>query len=177
MKRFYTLLWGFLLLFSCTKPLDFDQAKTFEAFPVFEGDIFYLDLHKPNLTDNQGNFRETIYDTLDFGVFKDHSTRNNFIKAEIYIKYSNSFQRHFLTHVFYIDNNQQIVEQDSLDIQPATSSIVEGENIYEYSKALNPEFVNFRKIVLKIDIYPANLPVEDELLHIQSKAKFYIRAH
>ena len=166
-----------MTFFSCTKNLDFDQTRGFEAFPVIEGDMFYMDIYSTNLIDSQGNFRQFISDTLDFSIFNDAEARNNFLQAEIFIKYSNSFQRRFFTQVFYIDENHQIVEQDTLDVQPASPAIVEGENIYEYTKSLNPNFVNFRKIVLKIEVSPTDIPVEDKHLHIQSKGKFYLRIH
>ena len=173
------LFLSFILLtfFSCSKKLDFDQTQDFEAFPVVEADMFYMDLYADNLIDNQGNFRQLVSDTLDFSIFKEAKTREQFLRTEIFIKYSNSFQRRFFTQVFYIDENHQIVEQDTLDIQPASPAIVEGENIYEYSKSLNPNFVNFRKIVVKIEISPTDIPVEDKHLHIQAKGKYYLRIH
>lgn len=175
MKKLILLLLV-ISVFSCTKQLDFDQAKQLNITPVFEGDIFYLDLGKDNLTDQTGTFRDVVKDTIDFGIFKDGKVRDAFVKAEIYVKYKNSFQRNFKTIVSYIDENKQQVDADTLNIIPANvGQNVEGEEVYTYVKALNPDFINFRKIVVKIEVSPDTQPIEDEHIHLQSKGIFYTK--
>ena len=174
MKTFIFIIAG-LLLTACSSNLDFDQAKQLDIQPVFEGDILYFDLHNVNLTDQSGNFRNIIRDTVDFPIFEDGKVRDGFIKADIKIAYNNTFNRHFTSTYYFIDDNEQPVESGQFDIAAADSSHPEivGNTIFTFDKTTNPDFVNFRKIVLKIQVSPNTLPVENKTLHIQTKGTFY----
>ena len=165
-----------LLLSACSSDLDFDQAKQLDIQPVFEGDILYFDLHDVNLTDQSGNFRNVIRDTVDFGIFEDGKVRDGFVKADIEVAYNNTFSRHFATTYYFIDDNDQAVESGQFDIAAADSNQTEitGDVIFTFDKTANPDFVNFRKIVLEIMVSPDTLPVENKTLHVQTKGTFYI---
>lgn len=165
----------FLVFGQCTSKLDFDQARHLNIQPVFEGDILYFDLHKENLTDSLGQFRREINDTLDFAIFKDGKTRDDFVKAEITVGFQNTFERHFETTLFFIDDSNIPVEQANLSISQAnnTQPEITGEMVFTFDKNTHPDFVNFRKIVLKVIISPDHLPVEDKTLFVQVKGKFF----
>ncbi len=176
MKRFILLIPILLWLQSCTDTnLDFDQADHLTIMPVFEGDILYFDLQKPNLTDQNGQFRAVISDTVDFGIFEDGKVRDGFIKAEIAVAYNNTFERRFDSHFYFIDDNNQPVDQSGFIIAPATppQTQVAGDTLFVFDANNNPEFVNFRKIVMEVEISPDQLPVEDKTLHVQVKGTFY----
>jgi len=174
MKAFNFFL-VFLVLSACSSNLDFDQAKQLDIQPVFEGDILYFDLHDVNLTDQSGNFRNVIKDTVDFGIFEDGKVRDGFVKADIEVAYNNTFNRHFTTIYYFIDDNDQPVESGQFDIAAADANNPEinGDVIFRFDKTSNPDFVNFRKIVLEIMISPDTLPVENKTLHVQTKGTFY----
>ena len=165
----------FLFLSACSSNLDFDQAKQLDIQPVFEGDILYFDLHDVNLTDQSGHFRNVIKDTVDFGIFEDGKVRDGFVKADIEVAYNNTFNRHFTTTYYFIDDNDQAVESGQFDIAAADANNPEitGDVIFTFDKTSNPDFVNFRKIVLEIMISPDTLPVENKTLHVQTKGTFY----
>ena len=172
------LLISFLSLFllsACTSALDFDQAKQLTIQPVVEGDMFYFDLNKDNLTDSQNVFRTIIKDTLDFDVFKDGKTRDSFVKADITVAFKNTFERQFVTNIYFIDDQEQEVEQASFTINPATATQLEinGTEMFTFDAVSHPDFINSRKIVIAVEISPDNLPVEDENLHVQVKGTFY----
>ena len=174
MKTFFIVLLG-LLLWQCSSKLDFEQARQLDIQPVFEGDILYFDLHKENLTDSSGNFRNIIRDTVDFGIFEDGKVRDGFVKAEIEVSWNNSFYRHFTTTFYFIDDQNQPVESGQFDIIAADTNHPEiiGDTIFTFDKDNNPDFVNFRKIVLEINVSPADLPVENKTLHLQIKGTFF----
>ena len=169
-----TILLLAVIFASCTSKLDFDQANELKITPVFEGDMFFFDISKDDLIDSQSQFKSIINDTLDFGIFYNVNNRKHFVKAEITIGYKNTFQRSFHTEYIFIDENNQPVEQNSFDIQAADATQnVEGEEIVIYSKTANPNFMNFRKIVVQITVTPDTMPVDDKLLHIKTKGKIY----
>ena len=174
MKAFGIFL-VFLFISACSSKLDFDQAKQLNIQPVFEGDILYFDLHDINLTDQSGNFRNIIRDTVDFGIFEDGKVRDGFVKADIEVAYNNTFSRHFATTYYFIDENEQPVASGQFDIAAADSSNPEitGNIIFTFDKTANPNFVNFRKIVLEIMVSPNTLPIEDKTLHVQTKGTFH----
>jgi len=163
------------LLTACSSNLDFDQAKQLNIQPVYEGDILYFDLHDVNLTDQSGSFRNIIRDTVDFPIFEDGKVRDGFVKADIKVSYNNTFNRHFTSTYYFIDDNMQPVESGQFDIAAADSNHPEitGDVIFTFDKTTNPDFVNFRKIVLEILISPNTLPVENKSLHLQTKGTFY----
>jgi len=172
MKYFSFLL--LLLLISCSSNLDFDQADTLHISPVFEGDIMFLDINSNNLIDNQSQFRNVVQDTVDFGIFKEGKTRDSFEKAEISVQYSNTFERNFYTEYFFIDQYDTAVEQNSFNIAAASgNTAVTDEIVFVFDKNNNPNFVNFRKIVVRVTVTPSQLPVADNQLHIQTKGKFF----
>ena len=177
MKRIIFIFFSLFLMGACTSKLDIDQAEKLEIQPVFEGDIFYFDLHKPNLTDHSGNFRSIVTDTVDFSLFDDGKIRDGFIRAEIEVAFNNSFERNFLAELLFTDDNYQTVAQSELHIAPASpaNQQVVGDTVFVFDSAANPNFVNFRKIVLKITVSPDTLPVEDKTLHMQTKGTFYTK--
>ncbi len=159
---------------ACSSKLDFDQASKLHISPVFEGDIMYMDINKNNLVDSQLQFRNVVRDTVDFAIFKQGKTRDSFEKAEISVQYSNTFNRNFHTEYFFIDENNVPVEQNSFDITASVSGDpITGEMLFTFDKNNNPNFVNFRKIVVQVSISPTQLPVADQLLHLQTKGKIF----
>ena len=173
--KVFILFLGVLFLSNCTGKLDFDQANQLEIHPVFEGDILYFDLGASNLTDQNGQFKPVFRDTVSFGVFEEGKVRDGFEKAAIEVVYKNTFNRHFATTYYFIDQQNHPVASGQFDIDAAnaTHSEVTGNMIFTFDKNANPDFVNFRKIVLEISISPDNLPVEDKTLHVQTKGTFY----
>ena len=173
--RAFILFLGVLFLSSCSGKLDFDQAKQLEIHPVFEGDILYFDLDASNLIDQNGQFKSVFRDTVSFGVFDEGKVRDGFEKAVIEVAYKNTFYRHFATTYYFIDNQNMPVASGQFDITEANLNHPEitGNMIFTFDKNANPDFVNFRKIVLEITVSPDNLPVEDKTLHMQTKGTFY----
>jgi hypothetical protein len=166
------------ILVSCTSKLDFDQISELEITPVFEADMFFFDIRKENLIDSQSHFRNIVQDTINFDIFNNGDIRDGFVKAEFTIGYENTFQRNFHTEYIFIDENNQLVEQNSFDIPAAEiGQEVEGEEILIYSKTTHPGFINFRKIVVRVTVTPDTMPVEDQLLHIKTKGKIYSKVH
>ena len=177
MKYSLSFIFIMLLTGACSSKLDLDQAKQLDIQPVVEVDILYFDLQKENLTDSNALFRQQISDTVDFGIFEDGKIRDGFVKAEISVAYRNTFYRQFDTDFYFIDEHDSAVETGNFTIDAANSSQTEvtGETTFVFDKTNNPEFVNFRKIVVKVTVTPDNLPVEDKSLHMQAKGKFYTR--
>lgn len=173
-KIFYSIVFIFLSV-SCTSNLDLDIAKQLDIYPILETDILYFDIYNNNLIDSNGAFKQQIIDTVGFSVFKDEKIRDSYIKAEIVVAYKNSFNRQFDVEFNFIDDNNQPVETGSFLIDAASRNTdeVSGEHIFIFNKDDNPSFVNFRKIVVKIEINPTIIPVENKKLHIQSKGIFY----
>jgi len=175
--KYFSFLFIISIFFSCSQKLDFDQADSLTVQPVIEMDMFFLKIHKPNLTDSQGNFRNQIQDTVDFKIFEKGKIRDGFIKADINIAYTNTFERDFHTEYFFIDENNQVVEEGNFNI-PATQSQtsgVNGEYLFSFDSQNNPDFVNFRKIVIKITVSPDTFPIEDKELHLKTKGTFYLK--
>ena len=178
MKKIFWILAIPLLFSTCMSKLDFDQADSLRIHPVFDADMFYIDINNDNLVDSQHRFRSVIQDTISFGIFEDGKVRDDFEKAEIWVGFTNTFQRRFDTQYFFIDANGVPVEQNSFSIYlAAQGSTVQGEELFVFDKNTNPNFINFRKIVVKVIVSPEGLPVEDEHLHIQTKGKFYINTN
>ena len=175
MKAFILFL-GVLFLSSCTGKLDFDQANQLDIHPVIEGDILYFDLNASNLTDQNGQFKSVFRDTVSFDIFKEGKMRDGFEKAVIEVAYKNTFNRHFATTYYFIDQQNHPVANGQFDINEANLNHPEvtGNRIFTFDKNANPDFVNFRKIVLEISVSPDNLPVEDKTLHVQTKGTFYM---
>ena len=162
-------------VFSCSSKLDLDQAKQLDIQPVIEADILYFDLHKENLTDANGLFRQQVSDTVALDIFDDGKVRDGFLKAEITVGFRNTFFRQFDTDILFIDENNQPVETAILTIPAAGNGQdeISGETVFVFDRINNPDFINFRKIVVQVTVTPQTLPVEDESLHVQVKGKFY----
>jgi len=176
MKRvIFLMLTTFLLSTSCMSELDTDQAEQFNFQPVFEVDLLYFDLQNNNLVDQDGAFRQVVYDTLDLDIFDDGNVRDAFVKAEITVAYKNTFYRQFYTKFFFVDNNNYPVDSGVLLIPEATPAEPEvtGETVFVFDNYNNPDFVNFRKIIIEVTVSPDDLPVEDAGLHVQAKGTFY----
>jgi len=169
------LLAAFLLSTSCMSELDTDQIEQFNFQPVFEADILYFDIAPTNLIDKDGLFRAVVRDTVDLDIFEDGNVRDAFIKAEISVAYKNTFYRQFDTNFYFVDNNNYLVDYGNFFIPAATPSDpeVSGEAVFIFDIYNNPDFVNFRKIIIEVTVSPDDLPVEEGGLHVQSKGTFY----
>jgi hypothetical protein len=174
--KYFSLFFSLIVLLSCSGDLDFDQADSLDIQPVIELDMLFFNIHKPNLIDGQGNFRNVIQDTVDFGFFEDGKVRDGFVKADITVGFKNTFERDFYTEYFFIDENDQPVEEGNFTIAAADTQHpeVNGEYVFSFDKQVNPDFVNFRKIVIQVTVTPDTFPVEEKQLHVQTKGTFYL---
>ncbi|HFX17536.1 MAG TPA: hypothetical protein ENK64_00140 [Flavobacteriales bacterium] len=164
-----------ILMVSCSSKLDFKNNNQLNIQPVIEGDILYFDLKKDNLTNTSGTILQVAKDTVDFEIFKDHEVRDAFLKAIITIAYKNSFSRQFLTNIYFTDDQYRTVEEASFQIPAATSNTPEVKDTiyFNFDKSTNPNFINFRKIIITTEITPNQLPIEDKSLHVQLKGQFF----
>ncbi len=164
----------FLVVTSCTKPIDFDQANDFETTPVIESSFVF--------------FNETARDFFDFGTFLSAEDfilidffgndfiEENLLRADLDIEVTNSINRGFEIQVDFLDAADQLQHTFTIEIEPS----VDNDNLItthteEFVDSQLDALKRTRRIVFSISILPG-VPIDASTigsLQLQSKVLFY----
>ena len=104
-KRICFLICCAVLIFSCVKDIDFDQAKDFEITPVIESSLIFFDEPADRFLDNENEIT-VIQDFLIVDFFNDEFIVDNLVKAEFKFETINSTNRAFELQIDLFDETE-----------------------------------------------------------------------
>lgn len=167
-----------MLLTSCVKDVDFDQAENILPTPTFESNLIFSSLEATNFIDDTTQQEVVVLtDTtrLEFinsDFFVDQLTKTNFT-----FQFTNSLDRSFnIDFVFVNDNNEQryLAQVEVLEGQPESPTIIQSNFLIE-----EPDLTLFEeasKLIYRITLPVTTNPLETSnlgVLKLESKATFY----
>ncbi len=164
-----------LLLFSCIKDTNFDEAQNIALTPVVELDLIYFNVDAGEFYDSITNTSIlTLRDTTEIRFLDDTDFRESLIRAEFQFNFTNSIPREFMVDFqFLSEENEEtfvtgtIVNQGTEQAPVFTQFIenVEGEEVLQLTLA--------NKVVVTITIPSSDASLRG-ILNLQSKTTYYL---
>ncbi len=168
-------LFAVLLLFSCIKDTNFDDAQNIALTPVVELDLIYFNVDAGEFYDSITNTSIlTLRDTTEIRFLDDTDFRESLIRAEFQFNFTNSIPREFMVDFqFLSEENEEtfvtgtIVNQGTEQAPVFTQFIenVEGEEVLQLTLA--------NKVVVTITIPSSDASLRG-ILNLQSKTTYYL---
>lgn len=164
-----------LLLFSCIKDTDFDEAQNITLTPVVELDLIYFNIEASEFFDSITNTSIlTLRDTTEIRFLDDTGVQESLIRAEFLFNFTNSIPTEFIVDFQFLNELDEetyvtgtTVNQGTEEAPVLTQFIenVEGEDILLLTQA--------DKVVVSV-----TLPLWDAtlqgVLNLQSKTTYYL---
>lgn len=175
-KYFITTVVIILVLISCTKGVDFNQANDIKLTPVFESSLVYID-EPANRFFVNGKEVTGLQDSVNINFFNDPFIVNYLEKAEFLFQTTNSINRGFQVQVDMMNDFNQLQHTFSFSssASPDNSEVVtEHLEVFEGNSLI--ALKNTTKLVFKLTILPgapinANTPGR---IILKSKGTFYL---
>lgn len=164
-----------LLVCSCVKDVDFDQAQNITLTPVVELDLIYFNLDAGDFFDTISNTqRLTVRDTTEIRFLDDTGVQESLKRAEFLFNFTNTINREFQVEFQFINEMNQETYYTSTTVSAgnvgnpvATQFIenVEGPEILELTMA--------DRVVVSVTVETIDETVAGEL-NLQSKTTYYL---
>lgn len=175
------IVWGALvLLVSCVKDVDFDQAEGLILTPVAAASIVYTEVDAPRFTEN-GIELETVTDTIaDIELFTDDFVLDHLVKAELVFESTNTINRTFGLQIDFLSDTNAQLHSFSFDIAPSPSGDEVVSTHTEVFEDASLEALKMtRHMVLTFQLYPSTDGTsldENSTGHISLKSRgtFYL---
>ena len=145
-----------LLLVSCVKDVDFDQADDLVLTPVAAASIVYSDVEASRFSIN-GFEIETVTDTIaDIEIFTDDFVLDHLVKAESIFESTNTINRTFGMHITFLNEANEPVHSFSFDAAPSpTGEEVVSTHTEVFEDASLEALKMTRNIAVRFQLYPS----------------------
>ncbi|MEZ4875831.1 MAG: hypothetical protein R2793_10385 [Flavobacteriaceae bacterium] len=177
-KNLLSLVMGLflsILLFSCVKDTNFDQANQITLTPVVELDLIYFNLEAGDFFDEVNNTpRLTVSDTTEIRFLDDTETQEGLKKADFLFVFTNSIPRSFQADFQFLNPQNVETYYASTTVTAGTtntpmvtefSQTVEGEEILQLTQA--------DRVVVSVTIPSSDATLEGTL-NLKSKTTYYL---
>ena len=164
-----------LLLFSCIKDTNFDEAQNITLTPVVELNLIYFNVDAGEFYDSIANISIlTLRDTTEIRFLDDTDFQESLIRAEFQFDFTNSIPRRFMVDFKFLSEDDEetfvtgtMVNQGTEQAPVFTQFIenVEGEEVLQLTQA--------NKVVVTITIPSSDASLQG-LLNLQSKTTYYL---
>lgn len=164
-----------LLLFSCVKDTNFDEAENITLTPVVELDLIYFNAEAGEFFDSITNTSIlTLRDTTEIRFLDGTEVQESLVRAEFLFNFTNSIPRTFdVDFQFLNEQNEEtystgtMVNQGTVDTPVTTQFIqnVEGEEILQLTMA--------DRVVVSVTIPSSDASLQG-VLNLQSKTTYYL---
>ena len=164
-----------LLLFSCIKDTNFDEAQDITLTPVVELNLIFFNVDASEFFDSITNTSIlTLRDTTEIRFLDDTDFQESLIRAEFQFDFTNSIPRGFMVDFqFLSEENEETfvtgttVNQGTEQLPVFTQFIenVEGEEVLQLTQA--------NRVVVTITIPSSDATLEG-VLNLQSKTTYYL---
>jgi len=168
------LLLIYILLQSCTKPVDFNQIDDASIQSSYIATLIYLDLETKNFLDT---FNQEIEFTADLIENPLNSSSKTYLeKAEFTVKTENTFNRDFTFHiVFFNEEGNQIYQLQEVTILANT---LETTTVLEIPESdidvlFIAKYIGFVVAIKSSNDGSVILPNDMFKLHLKSSVKLY----
>ena len=171
----FLVVFSCLIVMSCVRDTDFEQASDITATPVVELNLIFFDLEAGEFYDTITNTeRLTVTDTTEIPFLDDSGTQESLIRAEFFFRFTNSIDRSFTVDFTFLSEENDTTYQTSTQVSPGT---LLDPVVTEFTENVeNPEILDItmaNKVVVGVTIPSADASLEG-LLNMQSKTTYYL---
>lgn len=164
-----------LLLFSCVKDTDFNQAENVVLTPVVELDLIYFSTEAGEFFDSITNTSIlTLRDTTEIRFLDDTGVQENLIRAEFLFNFTNSIPRTFEVNFQFLNEQNEETYATGTSVNAGTELApvltqfiqnVEGEEMLQLTMA--------DRVVVSVTILSSDAGLQG-VLNLQSKTTYYL---
>ena len=164
-----------LLVVSCIKDTDFDQAENIALTPIVELDLIYFNMEAGAFFDETTSTpRLTLTETTEIRFLNGSDIQESLKRAEFFFRFTNSIEREFQVDFQFLSeqNDTTYVTGTTVNVGTTASPVVtefieniEGDAILDLTQA--------NKVVVSVTIPSSNAQLEGAL-NLQSKTTYYL---
>lgn len=124
----------FMVLMSCVKDVDFEQAEDLLVTPTFEISLVRFNEDANSFIDDSGVEQTVIRDSVRIEIFNDGFVVDNLRRAEFLFETTNSINRAFEAEIQFLNNEDELQHliEFGIDASPTNQELVNiNEEIFE----------------------------------------------
>ncbi|WP_046745120.1 hypothetical protein [Kordia zhangzhouensis] len=169
-----------VLLTSCVKDVDFEQAENITISPVLEASLLFFDFPASEFQEPTGTAIVTVGDELEFDIFNDDFLRDNLVRTEFFFEITNSIDRTFRADIIMYDENDQVVYAFDITVFPDGNNEVVTTHTEVFEDALLTQLQQTVRIELVLSMFPSQtgIPLDDNSIgriKMRSKATLFFQ--
>lgn len=160
-----------LMLFACTKSVDFNQINDLEITPAIESSLIFFEEPANRFLDN-GNEILIIQDFIIVSLFDNDFIIDNLVKTDFVFETENTINREFDLQIDFFDNSLQ--SQHSFSITQGPLSNLNYTEVFEDDTL--DALKNTATIVFTLRLSPGSPSITQSTpgrIKLKSKAVFY----
>lgn len=172
-----SILLYFLVICSCSEPLDLNQIKDYVSKPVFTSSLTYFTVVPAKFFDSTGTIQQnSITDTADFKAIESQFVNDNLVQMDFNAEIKNEFDRDVTIKIEFLDDSNSVYTFAPLIIQ---SKDLNFTFLEEIDIAANPQILNANQVKITAELentgtqMDLNDPSEFEF---KSSVTFYIES-
>jgi hypothetical protein len=172
--RHFGFLFSFILFFSCSQSLDFDQTEAYTIKPEISASFVFFKVNAINFIPSAGSQAITeVIKIIDFNVFESNFIKENTVKLDFEFEVKNEFNRNISIEISLLDaNNNLMYKFKDLKINANNLNFKQKEII---NIATNQNLKNFTRVLFTTRLEGKSVPiVVSNLDTIEFKSAFVI---
>jgi hypothetical protein len=152
------MLFFVLVITSCVKDVDFDQADEIFLRPKIQADLLIFNVDPQAFQDEKtGSFRPVIRDTVRLEFLDDSYIQKDLQEVEFSFRYTNTFPQEFLSKISFLSENNRVQHSVNFNINaggagtPSVTErieLIENDQIHVIRRSI--------KMVVEIEVLPNN---------------------
>ncbi len=163
---------------SCTKEVDFNQAKDLTLEPVLASDLIFFNAPAANFFVD-GSELSTIRDSVIIDLFNRDFVVDNVVKAEFVFETTNSINRAFSVQVDFLDDTDLLKHSFTVStLASPTNTDVVTTHTEVFENSLLDALKVSNKIILTIQALSGGSALNDNTpgrIQLKSKGIFYLK--
>lgn len=172
--KYLYLVFITLLIYNCTKPIDFDQASDLVLQPVVESSLIFYSAKAEDFFIG-GSEQSTAEDFVEIDLFNGSFIQDNLVKVEFVFEIENSINRSYQLRLNFFDENGQSLVSFNVDTEaspnnqviPSThTEVFEGDALERLKQS---KLLEFTLVMLPGEAINQNTPGE---ISVKSKGVF-----
>lgn len=165
-----SILSFFVLLASCVRDVDVDQAREIVIPPTVVVDLVYFTINSSHFQETGSTGIRRAKDEVRLEFLDDDYIQDGLVRADFNFRYSNTFSQSFKNKVTFLSESNRVMHVINFEI-PAGSP--EDANIINYTEIIPEEDINAIrrsiKMLVEIETEP-NSELTEGRLQLQSRA-------
>ena len=160
-----------MLLLSCVKDVDFNQAEDFQATPVYTANLVFFELTAQEMA--QAPQPINVTDNTSFRVLTEEGfIQDNTIRAQLFLEFTNTIGQPFSIQVTLLDDNDQVTDTFQINIPASSGAEVVRNTTRDYQGQNLDAFLQTTQIVIN---FQGNVTAQDTgTLQLKSSGTLYM---